>query len=376
MKLKEIAYSPAESQTYLGSPSIAQLPNGELLVSHDYFGPGAPHSPEGMEHLTSIYHSSNEGETWEHLTDIAGAFWSSLFVHHGTVYLLGTSQEYGSIVIRRSDDGGRTWTTPHDRHTGLLFPGGPGRTPPNYHCAPVPVLQADGRLYRAFEDCDPCEWGTGFRALVISAPEDANLLEASSWEMSNKLPYNPHWTPSHWPPLERPGWLEGNVVQDPNGQLWNILRFNSVPLVDKAAMLRIHDKGRLLSFDPQTGFIEFPGGMSKFTIRRDPLTGWYLTLCNPNTNPNWPRQRNTLALCGSQDLRHWQILHILIQDDSPLSPEESARLVGFQYPDWLFAGEDILYVVRTAYKGAHNYHDANRITFHRLCNFRRFLQPH
>ena len=34
------------------------------------------------------------------------AFWSSLFVHRDAVYLLGTSQQYGSIVIRRSDDGG------------------------------------------------------------------------------------------------------------------------------------------------------------------------------------------------------------------------------------------------------------------------------
>ncbi len=35
--------------------------------------------------------------------------------------------------------------------------------------------------------------------------------------------------------------------------------------------------------------------------------------------------------------------------------------------------EDIIYLVRTAYKGAHNFHDANRITFHRLRAFRSLL---
>ena len=146
------------------------------------------------------------------MTHIAGAFWSSLFVHRGAVYLLGASQQYGSIVIRRSEDGGNTWTHPADESSGLLFRGGPYREGPNYHCAPVPVLEAGGRLYRAFEDCDPCQWPAGFQALVISADAGADLLRAASWRMSNKLPYDPAWNPPAWGPLQAPGWLEGNMV--------------------------------------------------------------------------------------------------------------------------------------------------------------------
>jgi predicted neuraminidase len=43
---------------------------------------------------------------------------------------------------------------------------------------------------------------------------------------------------------------------------------------------------------------------------------------------------------------------------------------GFQYVDWLFEGDDIIAVCRTAWDGAHNAHDANHLTFHRIADFR------
>jgi len=369
----EIKYQDPATKTYLGSPSIARLDNGSLLVTHDYFGPGCPRNHEAEEHLTSVYRSSDDGKTWTNVTHIAGAFWSSLFTHEGCVYLLGTSAQYGSIVIRRSEDSGNTWTHPADAKSGLLFAGGPYRQPPNYHCAPVPVLHKDGRLWRAFEDNDPCHWPKGFQSFVISADEDADLLDSSSWTMTNKLPYDPAWTPGEWGEVPNPGWLEGNVVEAPGGQIWNILRFNSEPMVDKAAIVRIHDEGRRVSFDP-ADFIDFPGGMTKFTIRRDSASGLYLTISNNNTDPAWPNQRNVLSLHASADLVHWEHKLTLLEDDSGLPHEESIRLTGFQYVDWQLDGDDIIYVVRTAYDGAHNFHDANRITFHRLSGFRRLLQ--
>jgi hypothetical protein len=47
--------------------------------------------------------------------------------------------------------------------------------------------------------------------------------------------------------------------------------------------------------------------------------------------------------------------------------------VGFQYVDWFFDGEDIIFVSRTALNGAYNFHNANYMTFHTLENFRSFL---
>ena len=373
MNFIELRYQDPRTMTYLGSPSLVRLPSGDLLATHDYFGPGCPRNHEAEEHLTSVYLSHDDGASWRNLTHIVNAYWSSLFVHQGRVYLLGVSQQYGSIVIRRSDDGGYTWSHPADAQSGLIAQGGYYHDAPNYHCAPTPVVLKEGRLYKAFEDCDPLIWGAGFRSLVVSADEDADLLDSASWTISNKLAFDPSWLPETWGRLENPGWLEGNVAEAPDGKLWNILRFNAIPLSDKAAIVKIHDDGRRLTFDPAADFIEFPGGQTKFNIRRDAVTGLYLTLSNNNTVPDSPLQRNVLSLHKSSDLRHWEHVKTLLEDDSDLSPEDSIRYVGFQYVDWQFDGENILYLVRTAYGGAHNRHDSNRITFHTLANYRNLL---
>ena len=370
---QEVKYQPERTRTYLGSPSLVRLPGGALLATHDYFGVGCPRNHEGEEALTSVYRSEDDGATWTNVTHLMNAYWSNLFVHDGHVYLLGTSQQYGSIHIRRSTDGGFTWTHPADEKTGLLFRGGFHHEPPNYHCSAMPVLKAKGRLYRAFEDCDPLNWGRGFKSLVISAAEDSDLRDASSWTMSNKLAFDAAWVPEDWGQLENPGWLEGNAVLSPEGDLSNILRFHSKPLVDRAVKVEIHDEGRRVSFDPANGFLDFPGGMTKFTIRQDSESGVYFSLVNNNTDSAWPAQRNILSLYASENLVDWHPLKTLLSDDTGLSAEDSIRLTGFQYVDWQFDGDDLIYLVRAAYRGAIRYHDSNRILYCVEKNFRNGL---
>ncbi|MBT3378337.1 MAG: exo-alpha-sialidase [Lentisphaerae bacterium] len=373
MIYSEVKYQPERSCTFLGSPSVVRLPDGALLATHDYFGPGCPRNHENEESLISVYRSEDDGQSWQNITHIMNAYWSTLFVHAGAVYLFGTTQQYGSIVIRRSTDGGFRWTHPVDGKSGQLFSGGYYHEPPNYHCAPVPVLNTGRRLYRAFEDCSPCNWPDGFQSCVVSVDTQADLLDAASWTMSNKVVFNPAWTPDTWPTCDRPGWLEGNVVQAPDGELWNILRFHATPSVDKAARLSLSPDGTTLSFAPETGFVDLPGGMTKFTIRRDADTGRYLALLNNNTDPARPGQRNVLSLYASSDLWTWEHVTTLLTDESGLAPEDSVRLTGFQYVDWQFDGADIIYLVRMAFRGSRNFHDANRITFHRINDFRALL---
>ena len=371
---RQVKYQPELSKTYLGSPSIVRLADGALLASHDYFGlPNCPRNHEDEESLTSIYRSEDDGASWQNITHIMNCYWSSLLRHAGAVYIFGVSHQYGSIVIRRSDDGGYTWTHPADESSGLLFRGGPFREAPNYHCAPVPVLEHEGRLYKAFEDANPPRHGPSFHSCVVSAPADADLLDAANWIISNKIPFDPAWVPSDWTPPERPCWLEGNMLVAPNGELWNILRLNASPMVNRAVIVRVHDGGARISFDPANGFIDFPGGGTKFTIRHDSLSGLYLALVNNVTEPAWSRQRNILSLSVSSDLREWRVVKTLMRDESGLTPEDSMRLTGFQYVDWQFDGDDIIYLVRTAYRGAIRYHDSNRIIFRKLHNFRELL---
>ena len=397
MNWSQIKYQPELARTHLGSPSIIRTPDGALLASHDYFGlRGCPKNHEAEESLTSIYRSEDDGASWTNITHIMNCYWSSLFTHRGATYIFGASQQYGSIVIRRSDDGGFTWTHPADSQSGWLFSGGYHRTPPNYHSAPVPVVEHEGRLYKTFEDCDPMEWGVGFQASVVSAPADADLLDAANWTMSNRILFNPDWLPDAWHKDEAasPGWREGNIVVAPDGQLWNIMTFEAGSIIDEVATrLRIADEGKTLSFDPATGYMPFPGSKAKFVIRRDPVTGMYLSLVNTLTDADTlremhsgslrgaghrqkhpMRQRNVMCLTASDDLWNWRVVKTLMRDDTGLEGASSILLTGFQYVDWQFDGDDLIYVVRVAYRGARNFHDSNYIVFRRLPNFRRHLE--
>jgi hypothetical protein len=183
-----VDYSPAASRAYVGSPSLVILPNGDYLASHDLFGPGT------TSDQTRLFVSHDKGQTWAHQADIGGAFWSALFVNAGQVYLMGTSREFGDVVIRRSGDGGRTWTTPADAASGLLASGG------KFHCAPGPVVVHGGRIWRAMEHLTPGVKGRHFLAFVLSAPLNADLLQASG-------PLAARWTSIQAGPATT-GWKE------------------------------------------------------------------------------------------------------------------------------------------------------------------------
>jgi hypothetical protein len=351
-----VDYSPAYSGIYVGSPSIAVLPSGDYVASHDQFG---PKSTEHERAITRVFRSADQGKTWTHLADIHGQFWSTLFVHRDELYIIGAIAHYSHTIIRRSTDGGRTWTEPKDGQSGLLLEG-------RYHCAPVPLVVHNGQLWRAMEDTtNPRRWGLPFRAFMMSAPVEADLLDAANWTFTNRLAGDESWLDGKFN-----GWLEGNAVVTPDGQVLDILRVDT-PEGGVAAIVNISDDGRSATFDAETGFIDFPGAAKKFTIRYDAETERYWSLVSmagpKHRGPRAGSVRNTLALISSSDLRNWRLNCILLY-------HPDVRKHGFQYPDWQFDGEDIIAAIRTAYDdgvgGAHSAHDANYLTFHRFAGFR------
>ena len=353
-----INYIPSSSQVYIGSPGIAVLPAGDYLAKHDEFG---PRSTERTDAATQVFRSADRGAIWSHAATVRGMYWASIFVHGPDVYLMGTSRYHGSAVINRSSDGGKTWTVPKHRNSGLLLDDAP------YHCAPVPVVVLGGRIWRAMEDAmGPGGWGSHFRAFMMSAPDEADLLRAENWTSSNRLGQDPQWLGGRFG-----GWLEGNAVMAPGGGIVNILRVDYRPEGEKAAMVKVSIDGTKATFDPNAGFIEFPGGSKKFTIRYDPVSTMYWTLSNPvlprHRDPDPGRVRNAVALMRSPDLRRWEIRCIVLYH-----PDVDRH--GFQYLDWLFDGRDIIAVSRTAYgegaSAAPRQHDANYLTFHRLGDFK------
>lgn len=358
-----VCYQPASSGKYIGSPSLTILPNGDYVASHDFFG---PLSSEWSQAETVIYTSKDKGKTWKKISTIKGAFWSSLFVHRDTLYLLGPDRHHGTVLIRKSSDGGRTWTVPTNKENGVLLTG-------EFHCAPMPVVTYNGRLWRPMETAHGpiLQWGKRYGAMVMSAPVDADLLKMESWQTTNALLYDSTYLDGNFG-----GWLEGNFVVDQNNKLWNILRVSNLNgIEEKAAMVSISQDGKELSFDPNTGFIPFDGGSKKFVIKYDSVSKCYWTLTNsvlPKYQQQYPDRkssgfRNVLMLRKSTDLVHWKDVKIILEHPDVLNH-------GFQYVDWLFEGKDIIVLSRTAYfdgkENAHNNHDANYLTFHRIKNFR------
>ncbi len=334
-----IDHHPAATRQYIGSPSIAILPDGSYVASHDFFGPGSTQSTSGV---TRVFRSTDRGQTWSQTAELHDQFWSNLFVHRKRLYLMGTTGEYGRIVIRASRDGGRTWSDP-----SYLTPD------PNYHTAPVPVAIHDGRIWRAMEYHPPGPWGS-FEAFLLAAPVKADLLDPKSWQLTGRLPYPAEAVPGKT-------WLEGNAVVGPGGDLLDMLRVDNV---EKAAMIQV--RGGTLEF---AGLVDFPGAAKKFTIRFDRKTHRYWSLVNPAPDAEKPASvRNTLSLVSSPDLRQWKIERQIVTHPDALKH-------GFQYVDWQFDHNDIVAAVRVAFDdesgGAHNFHDANFLTFVRIPTFRR-----
>ena len=353
-----VNHTPAARQQYNGCPSIAVLPNGDYVASHSLFGAGATNTD------SFVYRSGDRGQSWQRLAEVHGQIWSKLFVHRGDLYLVGTDHcdRYGGrlngrMVIRRSTDGGATWSDARDAASGLLS------DEEGYHTAAVAVAKHGGRLWKAMEFAPAPDRKT-WQAFVISAPVDADLLDRANWTFSERL--------SH--PWSGNQWIEGNVVVAPGGELWNVLRQDQPPdrfatgAPERAVAVRIAADGSRLDHDRDGGQLLFPGANTKFTIGRDPVSGCYLALVNPQVRP--ADYRNRLVLTASRHLREWQVVSELLAHPDPTAH-------AFQYVDWVFDGDDIIYLSRTAYDdglgGAHRAHDANYTTFHRIPQFRTLL---
>jgi hypothetical protein len=201
---------------------------------------------------------------------------------------------------------------------------------------------------------------------MLSAPVEADLLRADSWTCSERLASDERWLDDRCG-----GWLEGNAVAGPDGAIVDLLRVDLASGPEVAALVRISADGTRASFDPATGFVPFPGGAKKSTVRFDASSQRWWSVSTPADADFAGRPndcRNRLALMSSPDLRQWSIHGTL------LAHPDRARH-GFQYVDWQFAGDDLLALCRTAADdgqgGAANFHDANLITFHRIAGFRR-----
>lgn len=334
------------SGQYIASPSLIRHPDGFLLASMDIF------TANYGQNLTLIFRSDDEGKTWHYVCQLFPCFHGKLFLYKGDVYMLGESTEYGDLLIGKSVDGGKTFTEPV-----ILFRGGGGKHGPGnagVHKNPQPVVHYNGRIWNTMEWG---YWGSeyGHAAMVMSAPEDCDLLDASNWSFSEPLQYDENW--EGVPKSPSAGCIEGSLVEK-DGKLYNIMRYDMLRSPQRYGLVLQYEVD---TEDPEAPIryikpIELPMNHAKFSIKYHEGLQKYLVIGSRHTKLS-PDKRKLLTLMASSDLEHWEVVTDIV--DRRDKEYES----GFQYVDYLIEGNKVLYLCRTAVNRPHNHHDTNYITF-------------
>jgi hypothetical protein len=331
---------------YTASPSIAVLAPGDYVITDNLFGPGSGADRSGT---TRVFRSRDGGLSWRELAPLRDMKRGSLFVHEGALYLFGYRAAPGDLLIRRSHDGGETWSEPRGGSDGVLRRGEFGGTPNR------PVIHG-GRIWIAV---------SGRR--VMSAPVDSDLLRADSWTLSGRA------DTSRGPFGKKAVITEGQVVASPETGVVVMPKIQGEPW---SVLLRVgKEPGRLR--DPQPGdWVAFPGGEKKFAAGFDAVTGSFFALSNPvlpaYEDAGWPPEmiRNAAALLMSRDLREWRVATVFLE-----SPNVDHG--AFQYLAYDIDGADLVIAARTAFEIGDGKpprgHDSNLTTFHRIEDFRRLF---
>lgn len=336
----------------LCSPSMVRAPGGHLLSSMDLFSGNSP------QNLSLIFRSDDGGATWRYVCDLFPCFWGRLFVHRGRLFIIAVSTEFGDLLIGESKDGGETWGTPT-----VLLRGGCKKTEDGAHRNPQPVVEFEGRLWFSLE------WGHApYCGLHGSIPSGADPMDAESWLFSEPVKMDPRWTGE--PGIKSTYILEGCMTVCPDGRLRNIYRYQlqgNTPSFGLAVVMDVNTE------DPEAPetfcrMMRFPGNHSKFIIKKVPGTEEYISIVSRILGEGCENNRNLLSLVKSRDLETWETVCDLLD-----FRDEDPRQVGFQYVDFFFEGDDLLWLCRTAVNGAGNFHDANCQTFHRTENIRELI---
>ncbi|MBQ8882138.1 MAG: exo-alpha-sialidase [Clostridia bacterium] len=338
----------AFSGRYLCSPSIVRHPSGYLLASMDLYAHAHP------QNLTLIYRSDDDGKSWRYACELFPCFWAKLFVHNGDIYCLGASTEYGDLLIGKSTDGGYTFGEPT-----VLLRGGNGKNgEAGVHKNPQPVVEFNGRIYNTFEWG---AWGRGYHAMaVMSAPDNADLLDANSWTFSEPTPYNSSWVGTA--KGNTCGNLEGGLV-DINRKLKVYSRYdtaNTNPSYGKIVVYSVDtvNPENPIRFDK---VVDFNGNMSKFEVKFDRKRNRYYSIGNYILNHNNRFARNLLALYASPDGEKWEVDRFIYDYRNC-----DKNKVGFQYVDFEIEDDEIIFMCRTAINGANSFHDSNYMTFDKI----------
>ncbi len=339
------AYTKRYQTTY--SPGILVVEEEGKSVIYASYEVSTILDQQELATYTVLKKSTDGGASWTTVVDaIPNLRWASPFEDGGIIYLMGSDINTGNALIAKVAANGT-----YDLAIVAQKVNVSGTSPGS-------VVHANGRIYKAY------------LAATLSAAEGSDLLKAKSWTLSDKT--NAEGMAYYG--------NEGSMVTDGNGKVYQVLHTNKI---NESIVLELSADGKTYTHLTGTdnGYVEFPTCVSKNSVVYDENSGRYLSLANIPTlameNSKWgeasgaaERQRNVLALVVSTDLIQWSVAEYILVDREMTNPYYSTRTHAFQYVDFKIDGNDIVMVVREAVGYTNTYHDGNYCTFYRIENFR------
>lgn len=400
-----VVKSPCPGEVFCYSPGLALLPNGRLIATMDFGGPGVrdlPHAVRRNPHDTfwyagRIFASDDRGETWQEKTQVSMLHMRP-FVAGNALYAIGCSPD---LRIIRSDDWGETWgELEYLTHEQI------------WHQAPSNVWYKDDCIYLVMErETDQCHgWPVcSIAPILMRGKITDDLTRRENWTFASELVFKENIDENNLPEFGIPfypnipggymagtpmGWLETNVVQllkpndwfyDPTGKTLHLFMRTWTGATWMGAMIKVveHDDGTMETMfehapsGKRMVFIPIPGGgSSKFHILYDEKTKTYWLLgsqftdsmvnFNEMTYHQWRGyDRYRLALYYSINCFDWIPAGVVTAGKTPAQARSYASMV--------IDGDDLLVLSRTGDDHALSGHDTNIISFHRVKNFRSLI---
>ncbi len=306
----------APARSYIIDPSILILPNGDYVAT-------ARGGPISSRVFVRQWVSKDRGLTWDQLnTENIFPKHPSSFHHKGSLYYVGDLDD-GFGGIQRSTDDGKTWSDVVKLDFKL-------RTAPSH------VINARGRLWIATEH----PGGSS----VFSASVDADLMNPRSWVLAQRQDDNGAGN-------------ESDLTATRNGGYPTIMSKGSYST-------RILNESETI-VDKNVDQLSLPGNGSKYTTVYDAVSDKYWALTSQSSVS--ANVRTGISLYSSTDLKNFKL-------EREVFKGKSTKFHGFNYPHVQIDGDDLIFVLRTAWESenglAQRWHDGNMFTFHRIRNFR------
>ena len=309
-------------------------------------------SPLGCH--VKIYHSSDAGLSWSMRSTVAPQYGGALFESGNALYLIGNTYDGGELVIRRSYDGGTTWSVPESAASGILT-----ETTGWHFRGGAPVIH-NGRVWvyverrgNTIHDSYPANVEAG----AMSASVGTDLLNADNWTVTQPLTVIPEtWNPS----VDFRGWSNGRAVVDRDGVLHMALATYTVNNAEYLSLLAAGtspDAGLIHS--PMTDTVLLPGGGDPLALQYDSITRRFWAVTNPD-------RITKMGLFSSFTMRDWTFHSMLLEAEANTSQT-------FSVPDFRIEENDLITLCCAAYPDQDGEPQTrNHLLFKRVPNFRQY----